>query len=102
MPSGGGHGRVVSPPPPHPSLFKTCRVFLQNVSEKFTDSVLLVNLEYFITKKRNAEFYQSPKEIKILPAMTAFKKSYKNCTDDYDNNEYLAMKYIRFFTKDFI
>ena len=32
----------------------------------------------------------------------AFKKSYKICTDDYDNNEYLAMKYIRFFTKDFI
>ena len=100
MPSGRGHGRVVPPPPP--SLFETCRVFLQNVSEKFTDSMLLVNLEYFITKKRNAEFYQNPKEIKILPAMTAFKKSYKICTDDYDNNEYLAMKYIRFFTKDFI
>ena len=30
------------------------------------------------------------------------KKLYKICTDDYDNNEYLAVKYIRFFTNDIV
>ena len=30
------------------------------------------------------------------------KKLNKICTDDYDNNEYLAVKYIRFFTSDII
>ena len=37
---------------------------------------LSVNVEYFIIKKRNAEFLSksSPAEIKLLPAMTAFKE----------------------------
>ena len=30
------------------------------------------------------------------------KKLYQICTDDYDNNEYLAVKYIRFFTNNII
>ena len=30
---------------------------------------------------------------------TLLKKLYKICTNDYDNNKYLAVKYIRFFTK---
>ena len=34
--------------------------------------------------------------------MTAFNKLYKICTDDYDNNEYLAEKYIRSFTNDIV
>ena len=30
------------------------------------------------------------------------KKLYEICTDDYDNNEYLVVKYTRFFTNDII
>ena len=37
-----------------------------------------------------------------IPAMSAFKEVYQICTDDYDNNEYLAVKYIRFFANDII
>ena len=58
----------------------------------------------FYHKKWNAEFYQYP-----VPQKSNFywrwrllKKLYKICTDDYDNNEYLAVKYIRFFTNDII
>ena len=39
---------------------------------------------------------------KLLPAMPLLKKLYKICTDDYDNNEYLAVNNIRFFTNDII
>ena len=54
--------------------------------------MLSENLEYFITEKRNAEFYQFPAEITLLPVMTAFKEVIQDFTDDYDNNEYLAVK----------
>ena len=72
------------------------------MSVKFPDPMLSENLEYFIIEKRNAEFYQFPAEITLLPVMTAFKEVIQDFTDDYDNNEYLAVKYIRFFTNDII
>ena len=41
-------------------------------------------------------------EIKLLPVITVFKEVNKICTNDYGNNDYLALKYIRFFTNDII
>ena len=32
----------------------------------------------------------------------SFERSFKICTDDYGNNEYLAVKYIRFSTNNSI
>ena len=66
--------------------------------------MLTVNLEYFIVKKRHTEFYQNPVQQKsnIYGQWWLLKNLYKICTDDYDNNEYLAVKHIRFFTNDII
>ena len=38
----------------------------------------------------------------FLPVMTAFKELFKICTGDCDNNKYLTVKYIRFFTIDIL
>ena len=50
----------------------------------------------FYHKKRNAEFYQYPvsQKANFYRRRRFLKKLYKICTDDLDNNEYLAMKYI--------
>ena len=54
----------------------------------------------FYHKKQNVEFYQYsvPQKSNFYRRWRLIKKSYKICTGDYDNNEYLAVKYIRFFT----
>ena len=56
----------------------------------------------FYHKKRNAEFYQYPvpQKSNFYRRWRLLKKLYKICTNDYENNEYLAVKYIRFFTND--
>ena len=54
---GGSRGCVRGVTPP---LFWNLSVFWQNVLVKFPDPMLSVNFDYFIIKKRNAEFYQYP------------------------------------------
>ena len=58
----------------------------------------------FCHKKWNEEFYQYPlpQKSNFYWRWRIFKKFYKICTDDYDNYEHLAVKYIRFFTNDII
>ena len=50
----------------------------------------------FYHKKQNAEFYQYPvpQKSNFYRQWRIFKMLYKFCTNDEDNNEYLAMKYI--------
>ena len=85
-------------------IFINLSIFWQNVSVKLSNPMLSVNLEYFIIKKRNAEFFQypAPQKLKFYRQWRLLKKLYKICTDDYDNNEYLAVKYVRFFTRNII
>ena len=58
----------------------------------------------FYHKKRNAEFYQYPvpQKSNFYRQWRLLKKLYKICTNDYENNEYLAVKYITFFNVMFI
>ena len=58
----------------------------------------------FYYKKRNAEFYQYPsrRNRNFYRRWRLLKKLCIICTDDYDNNEYLAVKYITFFINDII
>ena len=79
-------------------------VFWQNVLVKFPDPMLLVNLEYFIIKKRNAEFYQYSvlQKSNFNWRWQLLKKLYKICTNEYGNHEYLATDYIRYFTDSII
>ena len=58
----------------------------------------------FYHKKRNAEFcqYLVPQKPNFYRQRRLLKKLYKICADDYDNNEYLAVKCIRLFTNDII
>ena len=80
------------------------RYGLVNVPVKLSDPMLSVTLEYFIIKKRNAEFYQYavPRKSNFYRRLRRLKNLYKICTDDHDNNECLAVKYIRCFTNDMI
>ena len=93
--------RVPPPPPPH-TRFWNLLSFWQNVSIKLPDPMLLVNLEHFILKNEmqnsintkyrfhwdlTSNFYQLCHIIKLCNI----------CTNEYDNNEYLAVKYISFF-----
>ena len=66
------------------------KIFWPNVVGKFG----------ILYHKKNAEFYQYP-----VPQKSNFnrrwrllKKLYKIFNNGYDNNEYLAVKYIRVFT----
>ena len=54
--------------------------------------------------KRNTEFYQYlfPQKSNFYWRWRLLNKLYKICSDDYDNNEYLTVEYIRFFTSDSI
>ena len=58
----------------------------------------------FYHEKRNEEFFQYPllQKSNFYQWWQLLKKLYKICTNDYDNNEYLVVKYIRFITKDII
>ena len=94
--AGGGGGRSgcrFKPPP-----FWNTSIFWQNVSVKFEDPMLPVSLEYFIIKKNEMEnsFNIQSHRNQTFTGDDGF------CTYDYDNNEYLAVKYIRFFTNDII
>ena len=77
----GGGGVTPSPPPPPThthtthTVFWNLSVFWQNMSVKFPDPMLLVNLEYFIRKtKCRILLISSPTEIKLSPVMMAFKE----------------------------
>ena len=95
-----GQERVVcggfnTPPPSHThTLFWNLLVFWQNVSLKFSDPLLSVNLECFIIKNemQNSISIQSRKDQTFTG----------DCTDHYDNNEYFVLKNIRYFTNDII
>ena len=75
--------------------------------------MLSVNLEYLSQKtkcrilsvSRNQTFTADASwgswELYVMVEVR-LKKLYKICTDDYDNNEYLAVKYMRFFTNDIV
>ena len=76
-----GEGCNLLPPPPHThthtthTVFWNLSVFWQNMSVKFPDPMLLVNLEYFIRKtKCRILLISSPTEIKLSPVMMAFKE----------------------------
>ena len=60
--------------------------------------MLSVSLEYLIIKNkmRNSELYQYPvpQNSNFYPPWRLLKKLYKVCTNNQDNNEYLAVKYI--------
>ena len=67
--------------PPHThthtthTVFWNLSVFWQNMSVKFPNQMLLVNLEHFIIKmKCRILLISSPAEIKLSPVMTAFKE----------------------------
>ena len=67
--------------------------------------MLLVNLEYFIIKNEMQNSISQnpvPQKSNFYRLWRLSKKLYKICTNDYDNNEYLAVKYIRFFTNDIL
>ena len=100
---GRGGGGVTSPslPPPPPTFFKFV-VILTKCIGKISRPDVVGKFGVFYHKKTKCRILSksSPAEIKLLPAMTAFKEV-MICTDDY-NNEYLALKYIRFFTNDMI
>ena len=77
----GGWGLTSTPPPPPThthtthTVFWNLSVFWQNMSVKFPDPMLLVNLEYFIRKtKCRILLISSPTEIKLSPVMMAFKE----------------------------
>ena len=74
------------------TLFWNFLVLWQNVSIKFPDPMLSGNLEYFNKKKKTGIHFA----INI--------QSHRNQTFDlkWHNNEYLAVKYIRYFTNDII
>ena len=85
------------------SVFLNLLVFWQNWSIKFSDPMLSVNLDYFNIKNKMQNFIKSsPSKINLLRLWPLLKKLYKICTDNYDNNEYLAVKCIRFFSNDII
>ena len=108
---GGGGGGLPPPPtptpphlpllPPPPTFFKFV-VILTKCIGKISRPDVVGKFGVFYHKKTKCRILSksSPAEIKLLPAMTAFKEVLI-CTDDY-NNEYLAVKYIRFFTNDMI
>ena len=96
-------GSVTAPPPPPPHTHNflefvgiltkyVCKISWHNVVGKF--GVLC-------HKKRNAELYQCPvpQRSNFYRQWRLLKKLYRICTKDYGNNEYLAVKYIRFYTK---
>ena len=97
---GGGGGGDTSPSSP-PIFFQICRYF-DKMLGKISRPDVVGKFGVFYHKKTKCRILSksSPAEIKLLPAMTAFKEV-MICTDDY-NNEYLAVKYIRFFTNDMI
>ena len=91
-PCRGGGCRGVTPPPPPPTLFEFLGILVKCVGK-----ISWPNVVGKFAKCRILSI-SSAAEIKLLPAMTALKKLHKICTDDYDNNEYTAVKYTRFFT----
>ena len=66
-----------------------CKISWSNFDGKFG---------VFYRKKRNVEFYQYPviQISNFCGWWRLLKKLYKICTDYYDNDEYLAVKCIRF------
>ena len=87
------------------SFFKFVGILTKCVSKISRPNVVgKFGLFYHKKKKKCRILSKSiPTEIILLPVMMAFiKKSYKICTDNYDNNEYLVVKYIRFFTNNII
>ena len=98
---GGGGGGYLPLLPPPPTFFKFV-VILTKCIGKISRPDVVGKFGVFYHKKTKCRILSksSPAEIKLLPAMTAFKEVLI-CTDDY-NNEYLAVKYIRFFTNDMI
>ena len=71
---------------------------------KFADTMLSVKFELFYHKKTKCRILSVSNliEIKLLLAMVAFKEVIWICTNSYNSNEYLAMKYIRSFTNNII
>ena len=89
-PCRGGGCRGVTPL--HPTFFEFLGILVKCVGK-----ISWPNVVGKFAKCRILSI-SSAAEIKLLPAMTTLKKLHKICTDDYDNNEYLAVKYTRFFT----
>ena len=57
---------------------------------------------YHKKEVQNSISIQVPQKSTIYRRCQLLRNLCKICTDDYDNYEYLAMKYIRFFTNDII
>ena len=85
-------------PPLHPTTILGFVGILAKFVGKFSWPNVVGKFGVYYHKKQNAEFYQHP-----LPEKSNFyrqwrllKKLYKIFTDDYDNNEYSAVKYTRY------
>ena len=79
----GGGGECNTPPPP-PPLIWNLSVFWQNVSVKFPQQMLSVNLEYFIIKNEmeNSINNPVPQKSNFYRRWQLLNKLYKICTDD--------------------
>ena len=87
-------GVTYTPPPPPQTFFEICRYLTKYVGKNSWPNVVS-KFVVFCHKKRNAEFRQNPAPQKsnFYRWWRLLKKLYKIWTNNYDNNEYLAMKF---------
>ena len=76
--------------------------FVDNCVDKIPWPNVVCKFGVFYHKKWNASFYQYPvpQKLNFCRWWRPLKKLHKICIGDSDNNEYLAVKYIRCFTND--
>ena len=97
--AGEGIGGVTPPPPPlHPTTILGFVGILAKCVGKFSWPNVVGKFGVYYHKKQNAEFYQYPvpEKSNFYRQWRLLKKLYKIFTDDYDNNEYSAVKYTRY------
>ena len=85
------------------NFFEICQYLAKYVG-KISWPNVVGKFGVFYHKKRNAEFYHYlvPQKPNLYRRLQLLKKLYNICTDNYDNNEYLAVKYIKFLTSDIV
>ena len=85
------------------NFFEICQYLAKYVG-KISWPNVVGKFGVFYHKRRNAESYHYlvPQKSNFYRRLQLLKKLYRICTDDYDNNEYLALKYIKFLTSDIV
>ena len=92
---GGVPSPLPPPPPPHTHTFLKFVGILPKYVGKISWPNVVGKFGVFYYKKRNAEFYQYPvpQKLNFYRRWELLKNLYNICTNDFDNNEYLAEKY---------